>query len=194
VINRSEKVIVSEIGEGIGEILPHLKIKQYPDILDVGCFGRGGANGSQAIIDSFYNKSNITAMSYENKIPSKIFKEGKIKHIEGDYFSQKISNTYDLIYFDLGWEGQLKMIETELKTLMYERLNNNGYLIFYTFNCNAYVHASEIQHHLDNFWGVNTLTPPSIVKTINNLNPLYKIKCINKETVRSQITWITLQK
>tara|TARA_B100001093_G_C26852567_1_gene1025804 strand:+ start:3893 stop:4468 length:576 start_codon:yes stop_codon:yes gene_type:complete len=189
-----EQSILNKVGEGIKEILPYLEVKEYPNILDVGCFGRQGQNGSQAIIDSFYIKGNITAMSYKNLIPHDIFKEGKIKHIEGDYFSQKISSTYDLIYFDLGWEGQLKMIETELETLMYERLNDGGYLIFYMFTNNNYGHAKQIQDNLNNFWGVNTLNPSSIIKTINNLNPLYKIRCINTEIARPYITWITLQK
>lgn len=189
-----EELILNKVDEGIKEILSYLEVKEYPDILDVGCFGRQGRNGSQAIIDSFYIKGNITAMSYENLIPHNIFKEGKIKHIEGDYFSQKISNTYDLIYFDLGWEGQLEMIETELETLMYERLNDGGYLIFYMFTNSKYNHSNQIQRNLDNFWGVNTLNPSSIIKTINNLNPLYKIRCINTEIARPYITWITLQK
>ena len=99
------------------------------------------------------------------------------------------------IYFDLGWSGQLKMIENELKTLMYKRLNDNGYLIFYMFNNNRYTTGrKKIQENLNNFWGTSNLNPPSIIKTLNNLNSKYKIKFINPETSRSIITWITLKK
>lgn len=184
--------IIQNVKEGITEILPNLVLKENPSILDVGCFGREGLNGSQAIMDKFYNKSNITAMSYYNQIP---LYYPNINHLRGDYFSHKELGTFDLIYFDLGWSGQLKMIENELKTLMYKRLNDNGYLIFYMFNNNRYTTGrKKIQENLNNFWGTSNLNPPSIIKTLNNLNSKYKIKFINPETSRSIITWITLKK
>jgi len=191
-MNLSEKITVKNVKEGIVEILPNLNIKENPNILDVGSFGRHGLNGSQAIMDNFYNKSNITAMSYYNNIPTCYT---NVIHLKGDYFSYKKLDTFDLIYFDLGWEGQLRMIENELKTLMYERLNDGGYLIFYMFNTNGYTAGRErIQENLNNFWNTSNLNSLSIVETLNNLNSKYKIKFINPETIRPIVTWITLQK
>jgi hypothetical protein len=189
-------MIEYSVKEGIVEILPNLELPPNPKILDVGIFGRWGINGSKAIVDNFYGKGEIIGMSYKNKIPKQY---NDIKHIEGDYFSHKITDTFDLIYFDLGWEGQLRMIETELETIMYNRLNKKGYLIFYMFNTSNYTGSTSIQNNLNNFWGTSKLNTQSIIQTINNLNSKYKLKFINRETHRASlkeqlITWITLQK
>lgn len=175
----------------IGDILPTLDLNDNLNILDVGAFGRKGWNGSQSIVDKFYDTSTITAVSYENLIPKEY---DKINHIKGDWFDTKLTETYDLIFFDLGWKGQLKMIETQLKDKIDNLLNEDGYLIFYMFRNSNYTGSQHIQRNLNQFWNCNQLNNSAIYKTINKLNPNYKIHSIHEEPNRGYITWIVLKK
>ena len=188
---------------GIRQILEKLNLKPNSKILDIGCFGQEGDNGSDVIAECFYGKGSIKGICTRNCIPKKY---SNIKLIQGDYFKTNLNEKFDLIFLDLGGRNQLPIIENDLRDKLYNILNKDGYLVYFIFPNDNYANdhyqeelmRKEIINHMQNYWLnlYNQNMPEEYIRGIceARLSDLYDIISVDNELTRDYITWIVLKK
>ena len=182
----------------VTEIIKNLdRYNHYPkNILDIGCYGLDGKGGSGQIIDSYYDTSNITGVNWEDKRNGQF---PKIKFHKMNFFDFKSDEQFDFIFCDLGWEGQLQVIENDLKNKLYDMLSPGGFVLFYVFVTNEYGPEDGhkgIREHLLNEWGwFTTEGKVTIGHLWDRLSSKYNYQLISVDYEhRDYIAWALMKK